>query len=481
MPERRQVKLAGQAAVIGAGIAGLVAARVLADHFESVVVLESALLPSTAAPRSGVVQARHQHGLLISVASELQRLFPGLREELSSEGAPLFDFGLRTSMTVAGCRLPRTPMNVAVQAFSRDLLEWRLRQRVLTDTSVDVRDQCRVEGLCWDHDASRVVGVRLAGGRTLEADLVVDASGRFSTLPNWLEHGGYPRPAQKVTDVELVYATRTIEAPSQDFDALFQPYNAPEQPRGAFAARLEHGNWLVTLFGAGGDHPPVDPDGWRQFAASLKNSDLDRLLEGATPVPGGRVHVFRRTENRLTRYAEMSRWPDGLVAIGDSVAAFNPACAQGIATAVLEARVLADHLTRVRRGRPYPIDGLARSFQRHIARIARKQWIMTASDDLVWRYHSRRKPLPLWLRPAPWYKGRLLRLMVTDPSLHRLFLHVFHMLKPLAALASHRIIERVRLASRGGVVGKHEEGCRPVQQTATNSGGRGYRGPPGRG
>ncbi|MGP4048816.1 FAD-dependent oxidoreductase [Streptomyces sp. 2A115] len=469
MPECRQLKFAGQAAVIGAGIAGLVAARVLADHFESVVVLEAASLPSTAVPRRGVGQARHQHGLLISGASELQRLFPGLREELSSDGAPLFDFGLRTSMTVAGCRLPRTPMNVAVQAFSRDLLEWRLRQRVLTDTSVDVRDRSRVKGLCWDDGASRVVGVRLEGGRTLEAALVVDASGRFSPLPNWLEHAGYPRPAQKVTDADLVYATRTVEAPSQDFDALFQPYNAPEQPRGGFAARLEHGNWLVTLFGAGGDHPPVDPAGWRQFAASLRNPDLDRLLAGATPVPGGRIHVFRRTENRLTLYAQMSRWPDGLVAIGDSVGAFNPAYAQGMATAVLEARVLADHLTRVLRGRPHTIEGLARSFQRHIARIARKQWIMTASDDLVWQYHSRREPLPLWLRPVAWYKGRLLRLMVTDPSLHSLFVNVFHMLKPLAALASPRIFAKVLLASGGRAVGEGEEGCRPVRQTATKS------------
>ncbi|MCX5205671.1 FAD-dependent monooxygenase [Streptomyces sp. NBC_00237] len=464
MSECRQAKFAGQAVVVGAGIAGLVAARVLADHFESVVVLEAAALPSTPTPRSGVAQARHQHGLLISGASELQRLFPGLREELTADGAPLFDFGSRASMTVAGCRLPRRPMDVVVQAFSRDLLEWRLRQRVTADTSVDVRDRSRVKALCWDDGGARVVGVRLEDGRMLDASLVVDSSGRFSPLPDWLGDAGYPRPAQQVTDADLVYATRTVAAPTQDFDALFQPYEAPEQPRGGFAARLEHGNWLVTLFGAGGDHPPVDPDGWRQFAASLHNPDLDQLLAGATPVPGGRIHVFRRTENRLTRYDRMRKWPEGLIALGDSVGAFNPAFGQGMATAVLEARVLSDHLARVRRGRSRRTDGLARSFQQDIGRIARKQWLMTASDDLVWQYRRQRKRLPLWLRPVPWYKGRLLRIMVNDPRLHTLFIHVFHMVKPVAALAGPRILAKVLFSSRGPDARDGVTGQRPARR-----------------
>ncbi|MDX2394017.1 NAD(P)-binding protein [Streptomyces sp. DK15] len=442
MPEHRQKKLGGRAVIIGAGIAGLVAARVLADHFESVVVLEAASLPSTARPRRGVAQAPHQHGLLVGAACELQRLFPGLREELSSDGAPLFDFGLRTSMTVAGRRLARAPMDVTVQAFTRDLLEWRLRRRVLTDTSAEVRDQCRVEGLVWgDAAASRVVGVRLEDGSTLGTDLVVDASGRFSSLPDWLESAGHPRPTEKVTDADLAYATMTMEGPSQDFDALFQPYNAPEQPRGGFAARLEHGNWLVTLFGAGGDHPPGEPDGWWEFAASLDNPDLDKLLANATPVPGSRIHVYRRTENRLTRYAQAGRWPDGLVALGDSVAAYNPAFAQGMAVAVLGARLLADHLA----GRRHGVDGLARPFQRQITRLAHKQWITTAGDDLVWQYHARREPLPLWLRPVVWYKGRLLRLMATDQGIQGLFVNVFHMLEPLTALAGPRVIAKVLL------------------------------------
>ncbi|MER6711401.1 MULTISPECIES: tryptophan 7-halogenase [unclassified Streptomyces] len=435
--DRSRGRMAGRAVVVGAGIAGLVAARVLADHFETVVVLEAAPLPSTPMPRRGVGQARHPHGLLVSGAAELQRLFPGLREELSAAGAPSFDYGLRTSVVLGGRRVPRASAQVTVQAFSRDLLEWTLRRRVLEDFAVTVRDRSRVEGLCWNQRASRVTGVRLEGGRTLDALLVVDASGRFSSLPDWLEKGGQVRPAQWVTDAGLVYATRTLQAPAQDFDALFQPYSAPKQSRGGFAARLEHGHWQVTLYGAGGDHPPVDPEGWRRFAASLGNRDLDRLLAGAVPVPGGRVHVFRRTDNRLTLYARARGWPDGLVAVGDSIGAYNPAYAQGMAMAVLHARVLADHLARARRGRPAKRrrTGHTRIVQRHLTRIARKQWIVTAGDDLVWQYQMKQGSLPLWLRPLAWYKERLLQCAATNADLHRLFVSVFHMLRPLSALA----------------------------------------------
>ena len=451
MPERRRVKLAGQAVVIGAGISGLVAARVLADHFESVLVLEAAALPSAATPRRGVAQARHQHGLLAGGAAELERLFPGLQQELASAGAPPFDYGLGTSVTLAGRRLPRAAMNVSVQAFSRDLLEWALRRRVDADASVNVRDRCRVEGLCWSDEASRVTGVRLEAGRTVEAALVVDASGRFSALPDWLERAGRPRPRRRVTDANLVYATTTVQAPSQDFFALLQPYRTPKQPRGGFAARLEHGNWLVTLFGAGGDHPPADPEGWREFAASLHNPDLDGLLACATPLPGGGIHTFRRTENRLTLYTRKSRWPDGLVALGDSVAAFNPAFGQGMAVSVLEAQILADHLTRAGRARAHTADKVARPFQRHVARIARTQWSMTAVDDLVWQHCGRRTPLPLWLRPVLWYKERLLRLVVSEQKFHDLFVRVFHMLTPFTALAGPRVIAKAVLATSDGV------------------------------
>jgi 2-polyprenyl-6-methoxyphenol hydroxylase-like FAD-dependent oxidoreductase len=201
---------------------------------------------------------------------------------------------------------------------------------------------------------------------------------------------------------------------------------------------VEGGRWIITVFGAGGDHPPTDEQGWREFAKSLNNPDLDTLIATGTPIEGVGVRGFKGTENRRTEYASMARWPEGLVALGDSVAAFNPVFGQGMTVSVLEARALGQELARAQ-----TLDGMALRFQKRVAAIVRLPWLMSTSEDLVWHYYRQRSSLPLWLRPAVWYKKRLIRLVVDDPDVFRLFIAVFHMLKSPAALGSPRVMAKV--------------------------------------
>ncbi|GAA0593477.1 hypothetical protein [Streptomyces crystallinus] len=438
------IRFPGQAVVIGAGIGGLTAARVLADHFERVVLLESGVLPAVAGPRDGVPQARHVHGLLARGAKQLEVLFPGLQAELIAAGAPLFDHGLFASTTVFAGLVPRARTGVRAHGFSRDLLEWSLRQRVAQHPQVTLRDRSPVTGLRWSPDASQVVGVRLADDEILDASLVVDASGRFSKLPQWLVDAGYPRPAVKVVDAGLAYATMAFDAPSQDFEALQHMNSAPDLTRGAFVLRIEGGRWLATVFGALGDHPPTDETGWREFAAQLGNPDLDKLLASATPVKEAGVHGFKRTENRRHAYTAMRRWPRRLVAIGDSVAAFDPVFGQGMTVSVLQAQALGETLAGAD-----DLDAVARRAQRRVAAIVRTPWLMSVSEDLAWHHYRERGSLPLWLRPALWYKRRLLRLAVVDAEVYREFLSVYHMLKPPTALVGPRTLAKVLFKVRG--------------------------------
>ncbi|OAR22591.1 hypothetical protein A8W25_23540 [Streptomyces sp. ERV7] len=424
--------------VIGAGIGGLTATRVLADRFERVVLVESGVLPAVAGPRDGVPQARHVHGMPARGARQLEELFPGLRAELTAAGAPLFDHGLRASTTVFAGLVPRARAGVQAQCFSRDLLEWSLRRRVVEQPQVRVRDRSPVTGLCWSRDATRVVGVRLSGGEVLDAALVVDASGRFSKLPQWLVEAGYPRPAVQVVDAGLAYATMVFDAPGRGFDALQHMNSAPDLPRGAFVVHVEGGRWMATVFGAGGDHPPTDEQGWREFAGTLGNADLDALLASATPVKGAGIHGFKRTENRRYAYAAIRRWPRRLVAIGDSVAAFDPVFGQGMTVSVLQAEALGETLAGAD-----DLDAVARRAQRRVAAIVRTPWLMSVSEDLAWHHYRERGTLPLWLRPVFWYKRRLIRLVVADAEVFRAFLSVYHMVRSPAALVGPRVLAKV--------------------------------------
>ena len=76
-----------QAVVVGAGMAGLAAAKAIAPHFEKVTVFDRDSLPDAPAPRSGTPQARHTHALLAGGHSALDRMFPGIEIDLMEAGA----------------------------------------------------------------------------------------------------------------------------------------------------------------------------------------------------------------------------------------------------------------------------------------------------------------------------------------------------------------------------------------------------------
>src|SRR6266508_3836452 len=149
------------AIVIGASMAGLVAARVLADHFERVTVVERDRLPSEPVLRAGVPQARHVHVLLLSGARLLERLFPGLDDQLAAAGCPRLDWTSDVWLYNFGAWKPPVPSGLTTHACSRELLEWTVRGRLATDDRVRFLEQMEVTGLIADPDRRRATGVRL--------------------------------------------------------------------------------------------------------------------------------------------------------------------------------------------------------------------------------------------------------------------------------------------------------------------------------
>ena len=76
------------AVVLGGSLAGLLAARILADHFDEVTVIERDAYTETTAARKGIPQANHVHGLLVRGRQILEELFPGVQDEMIAAGAP---------------------------------------------------------------------------------------------------------------------------------------------------------------------------------------------------------------------------------------------------------------------------------------------------------------------------------------------------------------------------------------------------------
>ncbi len=414
-------QIGDRAVVLGGSVAGLLAARVLADAYAQVTVVDRDELPEASTHRRGVPQGRHIHGLLARGQQALEELFPGLTAELVAHGVPAGDLLANARLYLSGHRLRQAHTGLVVLCASRPILESHVRARVRALPNVMFVDRCDVRGLATRPDGRRVAGARVlrrTDGRAEEllgADLVVDATGRGSRTPMWLDALGYERPKREQVRIGLGYASRTYR-PRRDAlggDLAVLQAATPEHPRAGALQVLEGDRLMLTLAGILGDHPPTDPDGFLDFARSLQFPDIYEAVHDAEPLDD--PVAFRFPASVRHRYERLNRFPDGLLVMGDAVCSFNPIYGQGMSVAALEALALRRHMERGIEPQPH-------RFFRDIAHVVDVPWDIAVGGDLVFPGVQGRRTPKIRLLSA--YLARLHAAAVHDASLGSAFVRV---------------------------------------------------------
>jgi 2-polyprenyl-6-methoxyphenol hydroxylase-like FAD-dependent oxidoreductase len=435
-------QIGDRAVVLGASMAGLLAARVLADSYGQVTVIDRDQLPHTSSNRRGVPHGRHVHALLARGQQALEELFPGLMAELVAHGAAAGDVLANGRWFLGGHRLRQTHTGLVAVCASRPFLEGHVRARVRALPNLTILDRCDILGLATTPDGRRVTGVRAlrrADGNAgteevLGADVVIDATGRGSRTPVWLQALGYERPETEQVRIGLGYATRTYRLPPDalggDLGMLHGP--TPEHPRGGALLLVEGDRWMVTVAGLLGDYPPTDRDGFLAFARSLRFPDIYQAIRDGEPLDD--PVAFRFPASMRHRYERLPRFPDGLLMVGDAVCSFNPIYGQGMSVAALEALALRRHL---RRGVvPQP-----RRWFREIARVVDVPWDIAVGGDLVFPGVPGRRTLKVRLVNA--YLARLHAAAAHDAGLASAFMRVAGLVAPPQSLLHPTIALRV--------------------------------------
>ncbi|MBM4824785.1 FAD-dependent monooxygenase [Streptomyces actuosus] len=437
-----------RAVVVGAGLAGMLAAAALSAAVDEVLVVERDDLPGGPEHRRGLPQGRHAHLLMPGGLDAMEELIPGggVREALLAAGAHEVALGSgMLAYTTEGWLRRWRDGGPRMVTCSRALLDWVVRALVLQHCPGVRIERGRVVELAGS--GSRVTGVRAVLGAEdaapvteLAADLVVDAAGRGSRIVTWLESLGVHGIRERSIDVGLVNATRLYRTPegAADFPLTVlqaDPYGG-RPGRSGMVLPIEGGRWMVSLAGTRGGEPPADAEGFLRYMLDLPHPIVGRLVSGAEPL--GDVHVSRSTKN-TRRYLERVRaWPEGLVVLGDAVATFNPAYGQGMAVAAIGAAGLRRELERGGPAAP----GLARRVQRRAGRVVEAAWASAVGQD-VWFPEVRGGRPGLADRLVTGYSRRLTGAAASSPGAARALWDVTSMrrgpgrlLRPDAVLAA---------------------------------------------
>jgi 2-polyprenyl-6-methoxyphenol hydroxylase-like FAD-dependent oxidoreductase len=420
------------AVVIGGSMAGLLAARVLSSRFARVVIVERGDLPAGPEVRRPAPQAAHAHVLLAGGLQVMAGLFPDLIDGLRAEGAVDFDVGDAAEWHHFGVCKRRKPLGIGALSMTRPVLEAQVRRRVLALANVQALAGHKATALhCQD---GRVAGLQVSaegGERRLDADLVVDASGRGAVTPQLLAPLGLPAIPESQIKIGVGYATRqyqrTVEPRWEGF--LITP--TPPETRGGILLKVEGGRWLCTLVGCLGDHPPDDEAGFLSYARGLPSSGLHDMIAASRPLGPILLHKF---PSSLRRHCERVTLPAGLVVMGDALASFNPIYGQGMTVAALEAALLGDQLDGARDD----LAGFTRRFQRRAARIVDVAWAQATGEDL--RYPQVQGARPLALRLVNRYVARVHRASGSDDAAVAAFHRVLHVLAPPTVLFAPRVL-----------------------------------------
>ena len=442
-----QSHLGRQAVVIGAGMAGMPAARVLSDFFDQVIVLENDALPLDASQRQGTPQAKHLHTLLAGGQRALSVLFPGLEQSLISAGA--MRLGVSTDIRwerPGHDAFPQRDLGFNSLSMTRPLLESVVRTRLAAIPNITTRERCRAQQLKTTEDGDRVTGVTCLHENgvveEIQADLVVDASSNGQVTLNLLAALGLPAPEESAVGVDAGYATTIFDIP-EDADWTWKMVvtlpDAPGNRRGALLAPIEGNGWIVALVGSHDTKPPEDEAGFLAYARQLRTQTIYNAIKCAkrrAPIARGGLKA-----SRWRHFEKLEGIPAGLIPLGDTICRFNPIYGQGMSVAAKEAGLLMDVL-RAAADDSKGLGAVAAEFLAKAQPIIDAPWATAVVPDF-------RDPLTVGERPADLgnalkFSGALLKLAYEDAAMHKLMFEVQHMLKPRSVLREPEVVERIK-------------------------------------
>jgi 2-polyprenyl-6-methoxyphenol hydroxylase-like FAD-dependent oxidoreductase len=424
--------LFNHAIVIGGSVAGLMAAKVLASHFQKVTILDRDEMPEGAEFRKRVPQGAHVHALMEAGRHIMEKYYPGLFDEITHAGANLVDTGDRIAWFHHGVWKPRYESEIKMLLCTRPFLESSIRRRTQATPNINFLMEADVEDLLFSPDNKLVTGIVYrdknngSARREIYADLVVDASGRASLTPTWLSSHGYEAPQEEHIGIDLSYTTCMFEKPKtfqEDWKFLVHYPKTPETWRAGFISCVENNQWLVSLNGYFKDRAPTNIEGFMEFARNLPRTEIFSYINEARPISDIRIHQIPSSCWR--HYDALPSFPENLINLGDSVCAFNPIYGQGMTVAAKGVSLLDKLLNEFAHASPGNLKGFSNQYRKSLPSVIKLPWFLATVLDLKYPQAKGRRPVGHGF--LSWYVGKLFELSSLNVKVYHEFLKVLHL------------------------------------------------------
>jgi 2-polyprenyl-6-methoxyphenol hydroxylase-like FAD-dependent oxidoreductase len=443
LPARTSV-LFDTACVLGGSIAGLLAARVLADHARTVLIVERDVVNSEGRARVGVPQDRHGHALLPGGRAQIERWLPGFTREAQDLGGVLV--GPEQQVVCLGDQQQMPGHGTPILMGTRPFLESRMRSRVLALPNVSTVSAQATELEIRDGAVEAVQYVADGVEHAVGVDFVVDAMGRSSKLSDWVQQAGYQRPQLQRLRIDINYATALFERPEDPGElpltcalARFVGPSAPDGLAGGAVTAVEDDQWLVMLMAYEPDRPPASIEAFRSTCAKLSP-----LFGHAVSGPVTReIQTYRQADSRRRDFTGLERFPARLVSVGDAVASLNPIYGQGISSAALHASCLSDYLVAAPQ-----LSRAATEFFDLQAVVTDAAWTLSAGDDTARLDSVQGIDVPEDVARQRWTLEQVIQATLVDQTVAQAFNAVSYMLAHPSSLAEPALVDRAIAANQ---------------------------------
>ncbi len=417
----KEEKLAEHAVIIGGGFAGLLTARVLADHFEKVTILERDSLDSAFDinnPRKGVPQGPMVHTLLSKGREIVEHFLPGFEEMLLKHGAVKADYTNDAIYIRYGKAMPRMKSNKFWYLCTKQMLDVCLRLAIKNISKIETIYDSDVTNLLINQNRINGVTFLKKGERDLTnlyANLIVDASGRTTLFPDWLKEANFEKPPTIDVEIDVQYTGRIYRSPNEfpDWHTLFLT-GEPLTKKDCHIFEIEGDEmgrrWIFEVSGHHGDYPGKSESDFLKYVEALDHPIINEFVKKATPLTP--CFSYKLSFAKRYLYEKMTKLPEGFIAIGDALCSHNCNYAQGMLTAALSAEFLNNLLSETNKN---DLNKLNNIYFSKLSKIIDERWYSFNYEQFL--NPDIKGEIPRILRIMNWYSDRLNKAACKNPEI----------------------------------------------------------------